>query len=85
MFFTQTFFSVTGGRQGKIPVAAFEVFDFDENKWRKLPDIPSKRVFVLYTASDTHIFSIGGLSQNAEKGFSDATEAFDLEKGRTLI
>ncbi len=48
-----------GGRQGKIPVVAFEVFDFAENKWRKLPDIPSKRVFALYTHSDKHIYSIG--------------------------
>ncbi len=50
-----------GGRQGKIPVVAFEVFDFAENKWRKLPDIPSKRVFALYTHSEKHIYSIGKL------------------------
>ena len=62
-------------------MAAFEVFDFEEQTWRKLPDIPSKRVFALYVASDKHIYSIGGLNQNPKDGFSDATEAFDLEKG----
>ena len=52
-------FTFSGGRQGTLPVAAFEVFDFTEKKWRKLPDIPSKRVFAMYTHSDTHIFSLG--------------------------
>ncbi|KAL5014859.1 hypothetical protein ScPMuIL_009129 [Solemya velum] len=69
---------VLGGRQGKIPCAAFEVYDFDEDKWEKLTDIPSKRVFALYAASDTHIFSMGGLRQPASDGFSDACEVFDI-------
>ena len=56
-----------GGRQGKIPVAAFEVFNFAENKWKKLPDIPSKRVFALYAHSDTHIFSLGKTSHIVRK------------------
>ena len=65
-------------------MTAFEVFDFAENKWRKLPDIPSKRVFALYTHSDTHIYSLGGLKETATEGFSDVTEVFDIEKGRSL-
>lgn len=74
-----------GGRQGKIPCAAMEVYDFDEDKWEKLPDIPSKRVFALYAASDTHIFSMGGLLQPASGGFSDACEVFDINTSNCQI
>ena len=70
-----------GGRQGKIPNTAFEAFDFETNKWQTLPNIPSKRVFPSYAATDTHIFSVGGLNQKATDGFSDVTEVFDIEKG----
>jgi len=73
--------SNVGGRQGKLPVAAFEVFDFATSKWRQLPDIPSKRVFAVYAHSDSHIYSVGGLNADAKQGFSDVTEVFDLEKG----
>ena len=31
-----------GGRQGKTPVDAFEVYDLKEKTWEKLPRIPSK-------------------------------------------
>jgi len=74
-----------GGRQGKLPVAAFEVYDFATSRWRSLPDIPSKRVFALYAHSDTHIFSIGGLHQDAQQGFSDVTEVFDLSTGTLFM
>ncbi|CAH1783842.1 unnamed protein product [Owenia fusiformis] len=70
---------VIGGRQGKLPTTAFEVFNFETNKWRELPAIPSKRVFALYTTSDTHMFSMGGLKKKAQEGFSDVCEAFDLK------
>jgi len=70
-----------GGRQGKLPIAAFEVYEFETSRWRKLPDIPSKRVFALYAHSDTHIFSVGGLHQDPRHGFSDVTEVFDLDTG----
>ena len=73
-----------GGRQGKLPCLAFEVFDFFDEKWRKLPDVPSKRVFANYTATDKHIVSLGGLIQPGNRGFSDACEVFDLEKGEFL-
>ena len=74
-----------GGRQGRLPVAAFEVYDFETSHWRSLPDIPSKRVFALYVHSDTHIFSVGGLHQDAQQGFSDVTEVFDLDTGLSFM
>lgn len=73
--------ALAGGRQGKLPVAAFEVFDFATSKWRQLPDVPSKRVFAFYAHSDSHVYSVGGLNADAKQGFSDVTEVFDLEKG----
>ena len=71
----------TGGRQGKLPCLAFEVYDFFDEKWRKLPDVPSKRVFAMYAATEKHIVSVGGLMQPGNRGFSDACEVFDLETG----
>ena len=73
--------SPAGGRQGKIPSVAFEVFDFDKRQWSSLPDIPSKRVFAMYATDEKHIFSVGGLLQPASQGFSDVCEAFNIEKG----
>ena len=35
----------------------------------------------MYTCTDKYIFSIGGLIQPGNKGFSDANEIFDLETG----
>jgi N-acetylneuraminic acid mutarotase len=57
-----------------------EVYDFETNEWKTLPDLPSKRVFPMYVATDTNIFSIGGLISK-EEGFSGACEVFDIEKG----
>lgn len=71
---------VLGGRQGKMPVGAFEVYNFEKQEWNKLPDIPSRRVFAIYVSSDTHIFSMGGLNQNPKDGFSDVLEIYDIEK-----
>ncbi|XP_076468690.1 uncharacterized protein LOC143299397 [Babylonia areolata] len=72
---------VAGGRQGKLPCVAFEVYDFTEQKWTKLPDIPSKRVFAMYAATDTHVFSVGGLNQPANLGFSQVCEVYDIKAG----
>ena len=72
----------SGGRQGKLPNTALECYDFTEDKWEKLPDIPSKRVFAMYTTTDKFIFSLGGLKQPATDGFSDACEVFDTEKSK---
>ncbi|XP_033746811.1 kelch domain-containing protein 8B-like [Pecten maximus] len=76
---------VIGGRQGKIPNASFECYDFELNKWTKLDDIPSKRVFAMYTAADKYIFSIAGLMQPANLGFSSTMEIYDTEKGKWEI
>ena len=73
--------SCVGGRQGKLPVASFEVYDFQTSRWRSLPDIPSKRVFALYAHSDSHVFSVGGLQQDGQPTFTDVTEVFDLDTG----
>ncbi|OWF35298.1 kelch domain-containing protein 8B-like [Mizuhopecten yessoensis] len=72
---------VIGGRQGKIPSAAFECYDFEQNKWEQLANIPgmTKRVFAMYAAADKYIFSIGGLNQPATLGFSSAMELFNTE------
>ena len=75
----------SGGRQGKLPTAAFEMFDFSTRQWQKLPDIPSKRVFAMYTTDGKHIFSIGGLRHPASEGFSDTCEVFDIDKGKLYL
>ena len=79
------YFSSSGGRQGKLPCLAFEVYDFFDEKWRKLPDVPSKRVFAMYAATEKHIVSLGGLMQPGNRGFSDACEVFDLETGTNVV
>ena len=50
-----------------------------------MPDIPSKRVFAMYAATDTHIFSIGGLNQPANLGFSDVCEVYDIAQGNVPL
>ncbi|XP_060062953.1 kelch domain-containing protein 8B-like [Ylistrum balloti] len=70
---------VIGGRQGKLPTTALECYDFEQKKWERLDDIPSKRVFAMYTAADKYIFSIGGLNQPATLGFSRTMEMFNTE------
>lgn len=70
-----------GGRQGKLPTAAFEVYDFDLKGWRELPKVPSRRVFVNYVIGEDKIFSLGGLKGNAHEGFTDTCEIFDMTSG----
>lgn len=77
---------ILGGRQGKLPVASLETYDFRECKWRKLPDIPSKRVFAMYTTDDDNkIFSCGGLNQNPKDGMSAAMESYDIRNGEVYM
>ncbi|CAE1330969.1 unnamed protein product [Acanthosepion pharaonis] len=76
---------ITGGRQGKLPVDAFEKYDFSSKTWEKLPNIPSKRVFALYASNNTHIFSVGGLKQKAEEGFSDTLECYDITENAWIV
>ena len=67
-------------------MAAFEAYDFREGKWKKLPDIPSKRVFALYsTDKDNKIFSCGGLNQDPKQGMSGAMETFDIRNGHSTL
>ena len=74
-------YQILGGRQGKLPVTAFEMYDFETEKWITLHDIPSKRMFSLYAASNTHIYSVGGIKEDAREGFSDTCEVFSIETG----
>lgn len=55
VLFTILLTKLLGGRQGKVPVDAFEVFDFKESLWKRLPNIPTKRVFSLYSCSDQQV------------------------------
>ena len=71
---------VLGGRSGKIPVDAFEVFDFDLRTWTTYPLIPTKRVFPCYAITDHHVVSLGGLRQTAQAGFCDICEMYPLEQ-----
>ena len=73
---------VLGGRQGKIPVASFEVYDVTTRQWEVYPDIPTKRVFCNYAVTPKYILTLGGLKQAANDGFSDACEMYAVEEGR---
>lgn len=70
---------VIGGRSGRIPVCAFEVYDFQTFSWTKYPDLISKRVFQCYALTDKYLVSLGGLKQEVQKAFSDACEIYCLE------
>ena len=39
----------------------------------------------MYAATDTHIFSIGGLNQPANLGFSDVCEVYDIAQGNVPL
>ncbi|XP_002127136.2 kelch domain-containing protein 8A [Ciona intestinalis] len=71
---------VLGGRVGKLPVAVFEVYDFDSRIWVSYPEILSKRVFPCYAMTDKHIVSLGGLKQTAQQGFCDNCEIYSTEQ-----
>ena len=61
------------------------MYDFETEKWSKLPDVPTKRVFALYYSTNTHIYSMGGVKEDPRQGFSDAAEVFDVEKGTVWV
>ena len=79
-FFKNSKTYVIGGRSGKIPVDAFEVFDSDLRSWCSYPNIPTKRVFPCYAISDHHILSLGGLRQTSQAGFCDTCEMYSLDQ-----
>ncbi|KAK3547421.1 hypothetical protein QTP86_020886, partial [Hemibagrus guttatus] len=43
---------VLGGRQGKMPVTAFEAFDLETKSWTRYPCIPSRRAFSSCAATE---------------------------------
>ena len=57
------------------------MFSFKENKWQKLPDIPSSRVFAVYVHHTGNIYSLGGLASEPKQGFSDSLEIYNIEEG----
>ena len=79
-FFKNNKAYILGGRSGKIPVDAFEVFDFDLRVWCRYPSIPSKRIFSCYAITDNHLVSLGGLRQSAQMAFCDTCEMFPLNQ-----
>uniref|UniRef100_A0A8C1WKF3 Kelch domain-containing protein 8B n=1 Tax=Cyprinus carpio TaxID=7962 RepID=A0A8C1WKF3_CYPCA len=76
-----------GGRQGKMPVTAFEAFDLEMKSWTRYPCIPSRRAFSSCAASDRAFFSLGGLQQPGPHNFYSrphfvsTVEEFDCEQG----
>ncbi|XP_051777129.1 kelch domain-containing protein 8B-like isoform X2 [Erpetoichthys calabaricus] len=77
----------TGGRQGKLPVTAFEAFDLEVKSWTRYPSIPSRRAFACCAMTDKCFFSLGGLQQPGPHNFYSrphfvsAVEVFDTEQG----
>jgi len=73
-----------GGRVGKLPSVACESYDFREKRWNKLPDAPSKRVFVgnALDQKARRIYVVGGLSHPASEGFSNELQAFDIRANK---
>ncbi|XP_023861755.1 kelch domain-containing protein 8B [Salvelinus sp. IW2-2015] len=60
---------VLGGRQGKLPVTAFEAFDLEMKSWTHYPCIPSRRAFACCAATERGFFSLGGLQQPCPHNF----------------
>ncbi|MGH0179949.1 UNVERIFIED_CONTAM: hypothetical protein FKN15_002686, partial [Acipenser sinensis] len=59
----------SGGRQGKLPVTAFEAFDLEVKSWTRFPSIPSRRAFASCAMADKNFFSLGGLQQPGPHNF----------------
>ena len=72
---------VVGGRQGKLPVDAFEVYTVASRQWTAYPRVPTKRVFCSYVIAGERLVTLGGLKQTAQQGFSGACEWFALTEG----
>ncbi|XP_069062272.1 kelch domain-containing protein 8B isoform X2 [Pleurodeles waltl] len=76
-----------GGRQGKLPVTAFEAFDLEMKSWTRYPSIPSRRAFANCAMSENLFFSLGGLQQPGPHNFYsrphfvNTVEVFDAEQG----
>ncbi|KAI4886391.1 hypothetical protein NFI96_001745 [Prochilodus magdalenae] len=78
---------VLGGRQGKLPVTAFEAFDLEMKSWTRYPCIPSRRAFSTCAATERAFFSLGGLQQPGPHNFYSrphfvsTVEEYDSEQG----
>lgn len=78
---------VLGGRQGKLPVTAFEAFDLETRTWTRHPSLPSRRAFAGCAMAEGTVFSLGGLQQPGPHNFYsrphfvNTVEMFDLEHG----
>uniref|UniRef100_A0AAZ3Q1C5 Kelch domain-containing protein 8B n=1 Tax=Oncorhynchus tshawytscha TaxID=74940 RepID=A0AAZ3Q1C5_ONCTS len=76
-----------GGRQGKLPVTAFEAFDLEMKSWTHYPCIPSRRAFACCAATERGFFSLGGLQQPGPHNFYSrphfvsTVEEYDPEQG----
>ncbi|XP_074986271.1 kelch domain-containing protein 8B isoform X3 [Caretta caretta] len=76
-----------GGRQGKLPVTAFEAFDLETRSWTRYPSIPSRRAFASCAMADGCFFSLGGLQQPGPHNFYsrphfvNTVEMFEPEQG----
>ncbi|XP_069793275.1 kelch domain-containing protein 8B isoform X2 [Narcine bancroftii] len=81
---------VLGGRQGKLPVTAFEALDLETKSWTKYPSIPSRRAFASCAMSEKYFYSMGGLQQPGPHNFYsrphfvNTVEEFDMEQGNWL-
>lgn len=77
----------SGGRQGKMPVTAFEAFDLEMKSWTRYPCIPSRRAFSSCAATERAFYSIGGLQQPGPHNFYSrphfvsTVEEYDSEQG----
>lgn len=79
-FFKNNKAYVVGGRQGKIPVDSFEVYDYALRSWTVYPALLSKQLFPCYVMTDKFLISLGGLKQQVKSGFSDACEVYNIEQ-----
>uniref|UniRef100_A0A493T994 Kelch domain-containing protein 8B n=1 Tax=Anas platyrhynchos platyrhynchos TaxID=8840 RepID=A0A493T994_ANAPP len=76
-----------GGRQGKLPVTAFEAFDLETRSWTRYPSVPSRRAFAACAVADGVFFSLGGLQQPGPHNFYsrphfvNTVEMFDPVQG----
>lgn len=82
---------LTGGRQGKLPVTAFEAFDLETRTWTRHPSLPSRRAFAGCAMAEGSVFSLGGLQQPGPHNFYsrphfvNTVEMFDLEHGEQYL
>lgn len=82
---------LAGGRQGKLPVTAFEAFDLEACTWTRHPSLPSRRAFAGCAMAEGNVFSLGGLQQPGPHNFYsrphfvNTVEMFDLEHGEQWL